>query len=393
MSNQNTYLPVNWIDGMKINKTHFVAERNALQQQLVLSTGTHVSHLNYGLLPLVVREHNPFKIFVSMDNQQAVQVRIINCRAITPGGALISIEEGAYDENVTNAKMPELSVAFEELKNKTNVAYVVLTINLYDRVAVGNADPNEVPPRIPFSAPLYSLSIIPEAEMNGQKLGLYQLTVSRILVNDNRVVIDEDYLPPCTAVSSHPDLQDIYYGLEEFMGKMELYCLQINQKIQLKNQQNDLATIVQKLCDNIIQYQNNYFAHFKWIAMNEAPSFMLAHVASMARIFKNSVDVYINAGKEELMNYINEWCDISQASIESVVTDLTNHHYQHEDINGTIIKTKNFTKLISSLFFKLSKLDYIGKKKDANIFVKEEIVRKEASAESTMRKRSSFLAD
>jgi hypothetical protein len=393
MSESKKYLPVNWIDGMKINKNHFITERNAQLQHAILSTGTHISHINYGLMPLVVREHNPFKIFVSMDNMQQVQVRLVNCRAVTPGGALISIEDGAYEENDVKTMVPELMTDLESLRNKSARAYVVLTVNPYDRLPVGMADMNELPPRIPYAAPTYSLSILPESELVGQRLGLYQLTISRILVTDSRVTIDEDYLPPCTAVSSHPELQDIYYALEEFMGQIELFCLQINQKIYQKNQHNSLSDIFEKVCNNIIQYQNNYFAHFKWIAMNEPPCFMMAHVASIARIFKNTIDVYVNAGKEELMNYIAEWCDISQASIETVVTELSNHRYQHEDIHATIVKTQAFTKLISSLFFKLSRLDYIGKKKEANIFVKEEIVNKEKTAENTNRRRTSFLAD
>ena len=392
MDSQKIYLPVNWTDGMKINKNHFIAERNAMQQQIVFSGGSHISEVNYGLLPAVANEHKPFKIFVSLDNQQHIQVRLVNCRAITPGGAFINIEEGMYGDNDVVSKVPDLSVPFEELKNKSVVYYVVLTVNIYNRSAAGNADPEEIPPRLPYAVPEYTLSLLPQEELNGKKPGLYQLTVSRIIIKDKRLELDENYIPPCTSTGSHPDLTDIYYGLEEFMGKMELYCIQINQKIQQKKQSNDMAMIVQKLCDNILQYQNVYFTYFKWVAMHEAPSLMLAHVSSMARLIKNSLDIYVNTGKEELMNYFVEWCDVNQASLDAVITELGNHKYMHEDINAAVIKVSDFTKTISSLFYKLSRLDYIGKKKDANIFVKEEIVNTD-TAENNAKKRRSFLAD
>jgi hypothetical protein len=392
MENLQDYLPVNWIDGMKINKQHFIAERNALQQQTVFSAGSHITDINYGLLPATTAEHKPFKIFVSLDNQQQVQVRLVQCRAITAGGAFININEFTQNENSVSTGISALQMPFEALKEKGKVYYVVLTINIFDKVAVGNADPAEVPPRLPFVAPQYSLSLLLEEELNHQKPGLYQLTVSKFIITENRIEVDEDYIPPCTATASHADLMDIFYGLDEFMSKMELYCIQINQKIIQKKQQNDMALIVQRLCDNILQYQNANLSQFKWTALHEAPAYVLAQIAAMARLVKNTLDIYVNAGKEELMNYLAEWCEVNQGAFESVITDLTNHSYKHEDINTAVVKVSNYTKVISSLFYKLSRLDYIGKKKDANIFVKEEIINPD-TAENAARKRRSFLAD
>jgi hypothetical protein len=234
---------------------------------------------------------------------------------------------------------------------------------------------------------------VPQQGLAGQKAGLYQLSLSRIFINENKIQVDEDYIPPCAATASHPDLLDIYYGLEEFMGKMELYSMQIVQKIQQKKQSNEMVPIVQGLCYNILQHQNIHFTLFKWAAIHQPPSFMLSITASLARLIKNSLDVYVNSGKEELMTYLVEWCELSQGALETVITDLGNHTYQHEDINAAVVKVGAFTKTVSSLFHKLSKLDYIGRKKEAAIFVKEEIVNPVETAESTAKKRRNFLAD
>ncbi len=393
MDSKPIYLPVNWIDGMKINKQHFITERNAMLQQLAYSAASHITAVNYGLLPPVAAEHKPLKLFVSLDNQQYVQIRLVNCRAITPGGVYINIEESSFEENQASAQLPSLGVPLAALKGKSQVYYVVLTVNVYDRVGIGNADPEEIPPRLPFSAPQYHLSLLPEEELDGKKPGLYQLTISRIIIAEGRVEPDENYIPPCTATASHPDLTDIYYGLEEFMSTMERCCIQINQKIQQKKQSNDMALIVQKLCDQVLQYQQVYFTQFKWMSMHEPPCMMLAQVSSMARLIKNCLDTYVNTGKEELMNYFAEWCDVNQVTLETVTTALGNHSYKHEDINAAVTKVSDFTRTVSLLFSKLSKLDYIGKKKDANIFVKEEIVNPAATAETAAKKRRSFLAD
>lgn len=386
-------MPVNWTDGMKINKTHLVAERNALQQQMVQAAGSYISSVNYGLLPQVAEEQQPFNMQVSLDNQQHLQVRLISCRAITPGGALIDIDERHGIAEPLSVKIPDLSVAASELKNKSAVYYVVLTLNIYDRVPAGLSQPDEIPPRLPWAEPLYSLSLIPQEQLNGMKAGLYHLTIARVLVNEHRVQKDEDYIPPCSSVSSHPGLMEVYYGLEDFMAKMELYATQINQKIEQKKQNNELALMVQRMCNHVLQHQSQRMPDVKWAAMHQPPVYLFSMVASLARLIKNSLDIYVNAGKEELMNYFTEWCEVSQGALEAVITDLGDHKYQHEDINGTVLKVMGFTKVISGLFSKLNKLDYIGKKRDGSIFVKEEIVATEKTAEAGQKKRRNFLAD
>ena len=61
---------------------------------------------------------------------------------------------------------------------------------------------------------------------------------------------------------------------------------------------------------------------------------------------------------------------------------------EHTDINASLYKASSFTKLMLSLFKKLNELDYIGKKSDSNIFVKEEVVDK-----TEVKNRRSFLLD
>lgn len=372
------YLPVNWVDGMKMSKDHFFAERNAFLQTLSGSTGAHINAVNYGLLPPVAEEHIPFNIHVSLDNQEMVTVKLISCRAVTPGGHLI----------VAGESVPLLQVPISDFKDRPGIYAVIVTINPYDRVPVGNALTEELPPRIPFSAPRLSLSLVPRESLTG----LNHLCVANILIEKNKVQRSEEYIAPCTSTSSHPDLVDIFYGLDEFMSKMELYSLQILQRINQKKQTNELALIIQQICERLLQFQNTSFSLFRWSALHLPPHVLFSHIAAQARLLKNSLDIYLNAGKEELMNYFTEWCDLNQGELETVITDLSNHLYRHEDIQGAVLKTLSYTRQVSSLFYKLSRLDYIGKKKDAGIFIKEEVLKTDLP-NGGIKKRRSFLGD
>jgi hypothetical protein len=393
MTTQNFYLPVNWVDGMKINKHHFVAEQNARIQEQAFGAGVHVNNNNYGLLPPVAEEHKPIRLYIQLDNQQQVTVNLLYCRAVTAGGYMIHI---SVDTNniITDvsAKIPGLSVPFAELKSKATAYYVVLTINPYNRIPSGNAAPDELPLRIPYTLPAYSLSLLPVEMLHNKKPGLQHVVVGKFLIAEQKIEVDENYIPPCVSSNSHPLLVDAFAGMEAFISRMELYSTQILQKIILKKQQNELAQIVQRICENMLQYSSSHAMIYRWSMLYQPPMFMLSVIASMARVIKNTLDQYIGSGKDELMNYFMEWCDVNQGEWEGLITDLTNHQYQHENINATIEVTAAFTKSVSSLFHSLSKLEYIGKRKDANIFVKEEVVKSDFP-EMVIKKRRSFLAD
>ncbi len=393
MANQSYYLPVNWVDGMKINKNHFIEEQQARVYAQALATGAHINNINYGLLPATIGEHSSIKMYINYDNQQQVTVNLISCRAVTPGGYVININQTDSDDNGSlSEKIEGLAVPFAELKIKSETYYVVLSVNPYKRVPVGNASEEEIPARIPYTLPQYKLSLLSEEEFQHKKVGLYHLVIGKFFIKEQNIQVDENYIPASVTSSSHDDLIDIFGGMEAFISKMELYCTQILQKIIHKKQQNELAQIVQRICENLLQYTNTHAMIYRWTMLHQPPLHMLSVIASMARVLKNTLDQYLGSGKEELINYFMEWCDLKQGELENLITNLTNHKYVHENINDTVELTASFSKSISTLFHNLSRLEYIGKKKEANIFVKEEVVKSDFP-ELEIKKRRSFLAD
>jgi hypothetical protein len=392
MTNETAFLPVNWTDGMKINKKHFIADQNFYLQQIALAAGSGLNSINYGLLPPVDRQQSPFKIFADLDNQGMIHVRLLNCRAILPGGISIDVQAAQHGSSEYSVSTPREQLANRHDPDQLAAYMVVLTVNPFDRQPVGDADPLETPPRLPFTQASFILSLLPATEFEGQKPGRFQLTLAKLFVDQKTVRLDEQYIPPCTSTASHPDLVEVFYGLEEFMGRMELYCLQIIQKIRQKKQANELAAMVEELCHNVLSFQQSNFSRFRWLGMHAIPAEMLSLMGSFSRVVRNTLDLYANNGKEELVNYFVEWCDINQGEFESMLVNLSNYRYTHENINEAVTTISGCTTQLASLFAKLSRLDYIGKKKDANIFVKEEIVNPEINDYSA-RKRRSFLAD
>jgi hypothetical protein len=108
-------------------------------------------------------------------------------------------------------------------------------------------------------------------------------------------------------------------------------------------------------------------------------------------VLKNFIDARSGAGKEQLLNYFAEWCNVSQGDFDTVFTETINTDYNHNQMDKSIAKITKFMTTLEDLFSVLSRLDYIGKKRDGSIFVSENTDDRDAVIHA--RRSSTFLAD
>ena len=378
------HFPVNWIDGMKINKNHFLEVQNFVSDSIRDSVGIHTSMINYGLLPVA----EPIKMNLIIDNHKLLRIKVEECHAITPNGSRIDI--GTSESLSLSIPYPE---AVRELKENENaVLLACISVNHFKRTPYGEPDPEENPPRYPYTHPEYSLNLIPEDELkNTIGFGANYLTIGKILVSAGESKIDDNYIPPSVSVSSHQKLQDLYTEIDRFYGQIELYAVQIAQKIHAKKQSNDLAVMMEMMSDKTLNYLGMEINRLRWMSPHTPPANMLLSVVALARVLKNFIDARSGAGKEELLNYFAEWCNVSQGDFEVIFSETIKTDYNHNQIDRVISKITRFMKTLEDLFSILSRLDYIGKKRDGSIFVSENTDEREAVIHA---KRSrTFLAD
>lgn len=367
------YLPVNWTDGMKINQSHFIAQDNANIYLTAQSTGSLLSDHCYGLLPGGV------KLFLSIDNQQQVLLRVQYCRAITRGGYYLHYEE---DASLFSTILP--LQAQLPLKTLTESFYIVLTVDPFQRSVFGDADPEEIPTRLPYTKTSLQLSLLPD---NITAIGDFHVPIGRIKLGQ----LDDTYIPPCISINSHRELLEAYAMIEQFYNKVESCGVQIVQKIIQKNQNNEMATVIRHLSEQVMQHVAQQLTEVKLLSRHQPPVYLISKIGSLARLFKNTLDYYAGNGKEELLNYLTEWCNISQGELEKSITDLCNHSYDHLDVSLLVQKAMQFLRLAGSVFVNLAKLEYIGKRKEGGIFVKEQVI--DQTPEPPAKPRRSFLAD
>lgn len=381
-----SHFPVNWIDGMSINKTHFTDVQNFVSDSVRDAVGVHTSMIGYGLLPV----KNPVKINLIIDNHKLLRIKVEECHAITPNGSRIEIGDGTSENLSLSIPYPE---AVRELKENENaVLLACISVNPFKRTPHGEPDPEENPPRYPYTLPEYTLNLIPEDELkNTVGFGTHYLTIGKILVSSGESRIDENYIPPCVSVSGHQKLQELYMDIDRFYGQIELYSVQIAQKIYSKKQNNELALMMELMADKTLNYLGMEINKFRWMSPHTPPAEMLVSVVALARILKNFIDARSGAGKEELLNYFAEWCNVSQGDFETIFSEAINTDYSHNQMDIVIAKIIRFMKTLEDLYAVLSRLDYIGKKRDGSIFVSENTDDRDAVIHA---KRSrTFLAD
>ena len=370
MNDQPKYFPVNWIDGMKINKDHFIAQDYAVQDALHHAVSVGLSPIRYGVLTPSAAGDNTFSVTVTADNQNSISVSVLKCRAITPGGIFINIPALPH-ENSNGTISASFPVAASE--TATNY-YVVLVVHPFDRQPVGSPDLNESPPRYPFTQPAYKIEFPDEVRYRHFIANPYALTIGKLTVDGNAVRIDEEYIPPCISLNAHPDLLQLHAELDQFLSLLELRCSLIVQKIFKRNQQNELSDLTLYLCDRIMLYLAQAITSLRRTIIYEPPIALFANISGLARVMKNTIDLRTGSGKDQLMNYLSEWSELKQGELENMLGTVANISYNHNDINAGIFPIIRYAKVTSKLFETLSNLEFIGKRRDSggDFFVKEE---------------------
>ncbi|CAN5750923.1 hypothetical protein BH10BAC3_BH10BAC3_36410 [soil metagenome] len=372
MRDQLKHFPVNWIDGMKISKNHFIAQDDAAKNALYDIASLIVSPLRYGILPPSEQNEETYNIKISLDNQNTIRVSVLACHAITQGGVRIAISSLASAQQSRDG-VPATSFQFSDTGNEP-AWWIVLLVNPYERQPAGSPNLEENPPRYPSVVPAYTVQVISDSQYKQYANHPYGIIIGKAVSTGNEVRADDEYIPPCFSISAHPDLVSLYSELDKFLGNLELRCSQIVQKIYKKNQQNELSELVLFLCDRMILFLGQSITNMRWMMMHESPALLFANIASLARVMKNSIDLRIGSGKDEMLIYLSEWCELKQGELEAMLSSLAGLRYDNNDINGNIQKVITFVKVSSKLFETLSKLEFIGKKKESGIFVKEEAI-------------------
>lgn len=156
-----TYLPVNWVNGLKLTSKHFFANQYSQTEALNREAGRSLTTYNYGLGEVLEGIGDNLEIEISGDTMSTLCVRLKSCNAITKGGLPIVYYDGLYGDEKPSATISESGLQAEDSEYM-----VLISVDPYHLIPVGEPDPEEVPLHHPYVLPSIKLHIVPKNQVN-----------------------------------------------------------------------------------------------------------------------------------------------------------------------------------------------------------------------------------
>jgi hypothetical protein len=381
-----SYYPVNWVDGMKIARRHFVEADRFTIDHLRDATALHLRPDCYGLLPTINELGSPtFELLLSVDAQGEVQARLTQCRAVTAGGMRIEIT-ATSTPLAARTNLVQLLNTFGLSATEGLRFSVVLTVNPFERVPTGTPAFEEMPPRYPYTRPAYALSFVPTQQLDGTSGSAFALAVGELLLTDGVLQPVSHFIPPSTTLASHPALLQALHQLDFQLTELEADAFKIIHKVKLRpDKRSALADLVRGLSEHTVFALAQQLTTLRLMAAAQPPIYLLDALLRVAKQFKTSLDSLTEAEREELLKYIEQWSETLPATLLGALKTAVTLSYSHQLIHEHLRQQQYLWQLIGGIFRQLSQLEYIGKNKEGwQTFINENPVATAAPVAETL---------
>ncbi len=341
---------IHWQDGMKVSKDHFLGMENAFRSDHLDAAASQLTSFSYGLLPQL-NHSKSLDLFLKLDQSDEVVLNLLICHAITPGGAYISIDADSQHK-------PELRISQSNLLERIKTSqdgrlYVAVKINPYQRNKVGENLNGEDPPRQPFTESLVELHVATYEEISRTNVnGLSEVIVHSLLMKDDKVALDVEFIPPTYNVSGSSDLLRTVESWEEWFSGTLLNSLKDTLKAARANakgtnDQQEIAHNVRLISKSLLKDTLHFISAAK--RRREEPFLhTLNALQVMAGNFYAEWITLPGEGRSRLDNYFKEALKITE--IESTVNNLWGAQYTHDRSSHAMKSAKEFIQLLSKLY-------------------------------------------
>ncbi|KIA85481.1 hypothetical protein [Kaistella jeonii] len=359
---------VNWVDGMKISREHLIQQENFIIDAIRDANSVKINAFNYGLLPFSdsYGDKRIFEIQSTATND--AQLIIKKLSAVTFAGHRIEVND--FKVNIRS-----LAKDLNTEDNESNGDYYILaSVNPFDKISFGEINSEEIPPRHPFTKANSKIELVDTALLLSGYSGGNFIILGKVAIKSGIAQIDEHFIPPCTSVEAHPKLVEYYNQYSHSMSNLRVYAFKILQKVAHKNQNDELANNVKKICKTIVNHISENYFEFKNMVYNEPPIYMMNVFSKLALHLYNDTQMMIPAELEEMLNYSLEWSEVAPHTLLNQLSSVAEIDYVHHDTGEIFHNTQIMLKSLEQVLGKLSELDYIGQRKE-NVIVNEQQVK------------------
>lgn len=361
-----TYLPVNWVNGLKLTSQHFFANQYSQTETLNREAGRSLTSYNYGLGEVLEGIGDNLEIEISGDTMSTLCVRLKSCNAITKGGLPIVYYDGLYGDEKPSATISESGLQAEDSEYM-----VLISVDPYHLIPVGEPDPEEVPLHHPYVLPSIKLHIVPKNQVNKSFYSQNFLLVAEVCRQGNTYKINHQYIPPVQHSACHD-------GIKTFISQLARTLQSIKEDVKLIYSRNvadkrrdTLANNTFELCKAFSAFYNSRIFFIEQIALEQPPIYLVQAVNELANGLNSALQSLSETEREQLLQYFYEWTNVTPSEFITKIESLTKLMYDHTNINQSLQTAGAFVTLLSNMFHKMSELEYIGMVRE-NIIVGDE---------------------
>ncbi|RKX26921.1 MAG: hypothetical protein DRP45_02310 [Candidatus Zixiibacteriota bacterium] len=338
---------VNWQDGMLISKEHLKDQEKYLEGLARWHAASASDR--YGLIRKSFGGKSALSLVVSM-NGNNLQVEVARCQAVTPDGTHIDIGESTG--NVVRAET--------EIDTATLPVYLVAGGS--EKAQVGDPDPNEDLPRLPYLVSDYKLYL---GDQPNHPVGSY-LKIAEIVCEAGSAKLSNDYLPPCVDLHADESLSaranDLRNILETLLSLATRAYQATSKEGALPGEKTELQVAFKEAMHNIVMYMSSAIDEFV-IGRNAGhPSKLVIGFKKLFRVYSTSLNLHPG-----LKDYLNEKLFVRELDSDvrqhmSAIDSFLLSEYNHQDIGGHFLAIQRIMETIKRLleFVAQVKSDQLG---------------------------------
>ncbi|MEW6051224.1 MAG: hypothetical protein AB1644_09225 [Candidatus Zixiibacteriota bacterium] len=308
---------VNWQDGMLITRQHLKDQESYFEELSRWYAAGVADH--YGLVRKSLSGKPALSMNMSLQGNRLV-VEVLHCEALTPDGSFVQIAEAS--RNIVRAEM-----AVGE-----STVPVYLTVDIAARKQVGEPDPAEDIPRVPYLTLDYALHLgtrpnVPEGQC---------LQIAELMIAGSEVTHSPAYYPPCLSVNAD---ERLLQRATEFRNRLEnLLSLASRAYLAvpgaLSGEKTDLQAAFKDTIYQIVFHLASSIDELTLGRNAVHPAHLVTYFKRLFRIFSSLFNLYPG-----LRDYLNERfftkelnTDIGRfmASVDAFILTEYNHH----DVGG-----------------------------------------------------------
>lgn len=341
-------LLVNWVDGMKVNQTHFQQTENALLELLAANAALSLHQHKYGL---VVDDYGKSSFDLSWDASLS-KLSLKRCKAVTQGGWQIDILPAYKVEDIIDLNTEEIKAA--------QTLYVYLKVNPYDRIAIGNPDPSESRTRPPFVIPTYTLGVM-AVKNRMPTSNPFTLVIGKMNKDgDSFDQLDPNYIPPCLSASANEDLLTLSEKMHDDLKSIQKSSVQIIEKIHSKKVQltdQSVAIPLSKLAEQTASYLSGSLWKLSVQAPTQPPVGLMTYLVDFFVHFETTLELIRPDLRQKLLDYFRSWRGITPDEINKKILKTKQLKFNHDDVRETLDELTDFLDDLEDLFQKIKTLN------------------------------------